>query len=235
MNRLLIFDFDINKKKAKTSDLDIITHVETTLKLKENQRALLALANYGHALGKVTSLDQKKICFELSDVKEIPRSLIHVEVAASRPPTMKKVLEHGSSLGVNQFTIYKGELSDKSYLQSHIYNEESLKKQTSLGISQGKSLCHLPIVTVSERKSSHKSSQKYVLSLHSQKTFMSENIDFTKPLTLLVGPERGFTAAEEERATQDGYIPITISEQTLRVEIALFVALGQLEMLRLSR
>ena len=235
MNRLLIFDYNLESKKAFTADKSVIEHAHSTLKLSKGQNVLLALANYGLASSTVSEISESGIAFEIEEVTKKPKGNYHIEVAASRPPTMKKVLEHGTSLGVSHFDVFKADLSDKSYLQSQVFKKESLEKLTSLGVSQGKNLCHLPEVNISERKPSNENFQKYILSPHGDKTLATENIDFSQEISLLIGPERGFTMAEEKKWKEAGYKPILISEQTLRVEIALFVALGQLEMLRLSR
>lgn len=61
--------------------------------------------------------------------------------------------------------------------------------------------------------------------------FISQAHYFHKPL-LLIGPERGFTENEKKAFLGTGAQPVCVSATTLRVELAVFAALSQLEMCR---
>ena len=235
MNRILIFDHDINQKNIVVKDSQVIEHIHYVLKAKKGDSLSLCLVNQTLATGIIRTIDEKQVkivIIRFEDGLTLPYKL---EVAASRPPTMKKVLEHGTSLGVSHFSIFKAELSDKSYLQSHIYKTNEMEQFLSLGLAQSKSLYQLPTYEVALERKENDCTQKYFLSLTAKKTFAHEQIDFSKSITLAIGPERGWTTWEEEYYLSMGYRPILIGETTLRVEIATFAALGQLEMLRLSR
>ena len=237
MNRILIFDHDINQKSIIVDSPQILTHIHKVLKALVGETLALCLVNKSLATGVLKSLDECRAVITITRLEQGLKLPYILEVAASRPPTMKKVIEHGTSLGASHFSIFKASLSDKSYLQSHIYKTNEMDKYLGLGLSQSKSLQNLPTYDVSLNKKSSESEQKYILSLsaNSNQTFSNEDIDFTKSITLAIGPERGWTQSEEEIYRDLGYKPISIAATTLRVEIATFVALGQLEMLRLSR
>lgn len=237
MNRILIFDHDINQKSITIDSPLILTHIHEVLKAKVGETLAICLVNKSLATGVLESLDSSQAVITITHQEQGLKLPYTLEVAASRPPTMKKIIEHGTSLGVCHFSIFKASLSDKSYLQSHIYKANEMDKYLSLGLSQSKSLQNFPTYNVSLTKSPSQSEQKYILSLsaHSNQTFLNEDIDFTQNITIAIGPERGWTQPEEESYLAKGYKPISIAMTTLRVEIATFAALGQLEMLRLSR
>jgi RsmE family RNA methyltransferase len=70
------------------------------------------------------------------------------------------------------------------------------------------------------------------LDLKTDKTFLDVDIDFSNPVTLAVGPERGFINSDIERFHQAGFTSIKISSSILRVEHAVYSAVSQLELLR---
>jgi 16S rRNA (uracil1498-N3)-methyltransferase len=233
MNRILIFDQDPHQKEIIISDEETLRHCHDVLKINIHDTLQICFVNHCLATAKVMSC-KKEIVLEIIKTQPGLRLPYYLEVAASRPPTMKKVIEHGTSLGVQNFKIFKGILSDKSYLQSRIYEEEQLQELLKNGLSQAKSLSHLPKVHRQERFSPSAHQQKFILSLTSEATFSQVDLDFEKPITLAIGPERGWTKDEEESLINQGYQAIKITQTTLRVEIAAYVALGQLELLRLK-
>jgi RsmE family RNA methyltransferase len=235
VNRVLIFDHDINQKNIVVKSPQTLEHINKILKAKVGDPISLCLVNQSLASGIIQTISESQVDILITNLENGLRLPYRLEVAASRPPTMKKVLEHGTSLGVSHFTIFKAKLSDKSYLQSHIYKPNEMVKYLSLGLAQSKALHTLPTYEVTLKKKKTVCKQKYILSLSVSNTFADEEIDFDESITLAIGPERGWTKAEEEEHIDQGYKPVSIGQTTLRVEIATFVSLGQLEMLRLSR
>jgi len=57
-------------------------------------------------------------------------------------------------------------------------------------------------------------------------------LDFAKPVTLAVGPERGWIAEDVERFHAAGFTSVKVSSSILRVEHAVYSAISQLELLR---
>ena len=74
--------------------------------------------------------------------------------------------------------------------------------------------------------------QKFVLDLKTDKSFLDIKLDFTQPITLAVGPERGFINDDLEIFHQAGFTSVKISSSILRVEHAVYSAISQLELLR---
>ena len=74
--------------------------------------------------------------------------------------------------------------------------------------------------------------QKFLLDLKSDKTFSDVTIDWNLPVTLAVGPERGWTPEDIERFHTAGFTSIKISSSILRVEHAVYSAISQLELIR---
>lgn len=171
----------------------------------------------------------------------------HLVVGLSRPPTMRKIIEHGTCMGVASFDFVHTSLGEKSYLQSSLLKEESYLRYIYEGLSQSAYYGFIPELRVHERLSAFQtnfltqlqkeSSSVWLLDGAGSQTFRNfanEDNCFNKPL-LLIGPERGFTEAEKKALLQgDEAKTVCISATTLRVEFAVFAALAQMEIFRLK-
>jgi len=187
----------------------------------------------GEAYIKSLSDDSLTLLVESITPKNLaPYDLI---IGLSRPPTLKKVLEHATTLGVGKFDFFKAALSEKSYLDSKLFKEDNLLKYLRFGISQSAIYHNLPKVKLHESLPDFKNrEQKFILSPKSTKTFLDVDLDFSKRITVAVGPERGWTEGEITSFKNMGFIEIGISPSILRVETAVFSSLGQLELLRIK-
>jgi RsmE family RNA methyltransferase len=148
---------------------------------------------------------------------------------------MKKILEHGTTYGVHRFHFYKATLSEKSYLDSKIFEAASIEEHTKLGLSQSTIYAKIPSVTTykyNPAKNFESDSQNFILDLNGKETFMEQKINFDLPIALSVGPERGFTREDINHFTNAGFKSIKISKTVLRVEHAIYSALAQLELIK---
>ena len=182
--------------------------------------------------GQCEDINKKSIKIKLNQTYEGQRGKISLQIGLSRPPTCKKILEHGSSLGVKSFEFFHGALSEKSYATSKLFQENKAQETMHLGLSQSNIYCHEPCLNIVQKRSIPETEHKYILSLDNNLTF-SDYISksFPQDLTLALGPERGWTKDEEKELLSQGYRPVRIGPSTLRVEIATFVALGQLSLI----
>lgn len=246
MNRLLL-NKDNERKKIDDSRFfeveatEIREHLLHHLKVNIGSSLKVTLLNEGLATGEVTAIKPELIEIKVSE-NSITKGLhfpINLVIASSRPPTVKKILEHGASLGIEKISFFTAELSEKSYLASKIFEERKIRELTELGLAQSACFYKLPLI---ERYHSleqalevqKEDTQKFTLSLEKgqRKTFLDYPINFSHPITLAIGPERGWTKKEEDLLKEFNFKGISLSPSVLRVEIATFVALAQLAMLR---
>lgn len=227
---MIVFEHECLEKKIHISDVKRSTHVQDIIKIQEGQTLKVTVLNRGLTNATVKKLNKKSIELEIvSDFHKPVSPDWHVVVGLSRPPTMKKVLEHGSSLGIKHFHFLPATLSEKSYTSSKIWEEDKLQETLGDGISQSAYYWQLPKVSLYKSLSelpSFDSFDKRILSL-AQGSGSMPSIDKSQPLVLAFGPERGWTANEDEQLRKTGFKPISIAPSVLRVEIALFATLGQ--------
>lgn len=230
MNSIILNSIDEVITDSKT-----LAHIHETLKLNIGDQVKVTILNSGIGIATVHELTNEKLVLKMGNIKKAFPQWIDLIVGVSRPQTMKKVLEHGTTFGVGHFHFYKAELSEKSYLDSKLFVNNEFNEFTKLGLSQSTIFDRMPKVKTykyNPAKNFESISQKYILDLNGAETFLDTTIDFTQPIILSVGPERGFTPYDLEHFTNAGFKSIKISSTVLRVENAIFAAIAQLEMLR---
>ena len=183
----------------------------------------------------MTKADSAAIELELvNDLESKNYPEWHLLVGLSRPPTMKKILEHATSLGVSHFHFFKAKLSEKSYGDSKIWDKESTQKVLLDGLSQSASYWKLPKVSHYKDLESIDTFEGFDLRLCSLSKGVNKkmtSIRSDQPMILAFGPERGLTEDEDNALQSKGFQAFSLGQGVLRVEIAVFSSLGQCHLL----
>lgn len=173
-------------------------------------------------------------------------------VAVPRPQTVKKVLSTASAMGVDQLHFVRAENTEKSYLDSHALYPDEVAAEVRLGLQQsGDTIA--PKVSVHQRfRPFFEDTLKEILSQNPYQhdalklfghTPQSQSSPKTLSLELFgdradrgvvcaIGPEAGWSNFESDLLAGLGFNPITLGPRTLRVETALAIFLGDIDMLR---
>lgn len=212
------------------------THLNEVLRIDHSKRLKVVVLDRGIFLADISRGGPHFFTCQLISALEWDTPWFNLQVGASRPPTCKKIIEHACAMGLKKLTFFQTSLSEKSYLSSKIFEPASLEHLALLGLSQGARYCHRPIMTTNFNSSfpAFEEGQHFFLSLQTEKNLHDYQVDFSHPLTLVIGPERGWSQQEEERARKLGHLPIKISPSILRVENALIHTLGVLEFLKMK-
>ena len=89
-------------------------HLKKVLKVQKDSPIKLCLINEGLADGKVLEVLTDKILVKIGTIKDSVEVKTKLIVGLSRPLTMQKILEHGTTLGVSEFHFFRAELSEKN-------------------------------------------------------------------------------------------------------------------------
>ncbi len=238
MNAFYLFEKDEKKPSFYIiNDSKRIEHLNQILKATPGDHLIVCLINQGLAKAQLMEISKNKAALQVIEkINNGVKPFVELWTGLCRPPTVKKLLEHGTSLGIQSFNFYQAELSEKSYSQSKIYESDSLEELMALGLSQSRLYYQMPQVHVTTLPQllgkPHPQNNRFLLCTNTKKTFQDYPIDFGRPIQLAFGPERGLTAMEEESFLSHGFLPISLGQSTLRVEIATFAALGQLHLLK---
>ena len=178
-------------------------------------------------------IDKQKVFAKIISYDSGIKTSFEALIGASRPQTMKKVIEHGTTLGIRKFHIYKAELSEKSYLQSKIYDRDEFQKLCRLGLSQSTCYFQEPEVilykNIFEAMRGLKHKHRFTLSPSSQRQ-LSENSssELLNDSVYAFGPERGFTSKELDILKDNGFKDFSLGPSILPVEHAIFSSFGYL-------
>ncbi len=234
MNSLILKD-----QTGTITDPRLLNHIHTTLKLKTDDVVKCTVLNQGLTKGRVLEINETSCQLALEPITPSQAQWFDLVVGLSRPQTTKKILEHATTFGARRFHFFKAALSEKSYLDSKVFADLAYEEFLLTGLSQSAIYANLPEFKLDKYNPAEQyaapnkdASQKFILDLKTDKSFLDVDIDFSKPITLAVGPERGFITEDIERFHHAGFASVKISSSILRVEHAIYSAVSQLELLR---
>lgn len=217
------------------TDKAILGHIHSTLKLNVGDVVKCTVLNRGMTTGLVSEISNEHCKLKLGEILPGESQWFNLVVGLSRPQTSKKILEHATTFGTRSFHFFKAALSEKSYLDSKIFEDKAYEEFLLAGLSQSALYSDLPKFKLDKYNpadSYASAPQKFILDIKTDKSFLDVNIDFSLPITLAIGPERGWIAEDLERFHAAGFTSVKISSSILRVEHAVYSAVSQLELLR---
>ena len=184
--------------------------------------------------GRVLALDERALELEVRlDEAPPPPSEVRLVLALPRPPSLRKVLQQGTALGVKEFVLVHAERVEKSYWQSHGLEPEATRRQLLLGLEQARDTI-LPSVELQRRFAPWAREQLPRLLEKSRGLVAHPEAPEScpravdGPVTLIVGPEGGFVAHELELLSRQGATPVGLGARILRVETAIVALLARL-------
>ncbi len=218
-------------------DPKVLAHLHETLKAQTGERFKCTILGEGLCTGRIVELSPTRCLLKLEEQRPAQPQWFNLVVGISRPQTSKKILEHATTFGASHIHFFKAALSEKSYLDSKVFEEKECEEYLLAGLSQSAIYGALPSVKIDKyNPADHykNESQKFILDLNAKANFLDlkDSINFDTPVTLAIGPERGFISEDIERFHQAGFKSVKISSSILRVEHAIYSAVSQLELIR---
>lgn len=162
-----------------------------------------------------------------------PASPIILAIALPRPPTLEKVLQHGTAMGIKRFAFFHARRTEKSYWQASALEPATMHRQLVLGLEQARD-------TVVPEIELHPRFRPFVEDrLAPLRTSMPVLVADPEgaepcprahvgPLVLVIGPEGGFVEFERQRLRELGDRLVHLGPRILRVEAAMIALLGRL-------
>lgn len=153
-------------------------------------------------------------------------------LALPRPKVLRRLLSAIASLGVSKIYLLHAYRVDKSYWQSPLLSEDSLRRALCLGLEQAGDT-RLPELHLRRRFKPFVEDElptlaagTQALALHPAATAPCPRA-IEAPATLAIGPEGGFLPYEIEKLQAAGLQPITLGPRILRVETVVPWILGR--------
>lgn len=197
----------------------------------------LRVGRLGGQLGeaRVTQIDADVLRLDVELNQSAPEPLQVTLVAAlPRPPSLRKVLQQATAMGVKRFVFMGARRVEKSYWQSHALEPDEIRRQLWLGLEQARDTL-LPEVTfrrrfrpfVEDELARATAGGDRVLAAHPGAASACPRA-LSDPITLVVGPEGGFVPFEVELLSASGAELVGLGDRILRVETAVVALLARL-------
>ena len=199
-------------------------HIKRILHMREGDSFKAGIINGMQGTAKIEKMDDDEISLSFSFIEDgsklYPLTLI---IAQVRPICMKRILRETVSLGAGHLILPVSDLGEKSYLSSSLYQREEYKDILLDGAMQA-GFTGIPRAELT-------SSLESAISLDdSDEKILLDNVIGSVPLsslplegrsvTLVIGPERGWSERERKLLLSSGYRPCLLGSRILRTETA---------------
>lgn len=217
-------------------DEDSAHYLRTVLRLKKSSDITVFNGRGGEWLGKVIEVHRKRVVLSVGEwVDRSVESPLKVTLgqAVSRSDRMDLAVQKAVELGVHRITPL---LTERCVVQ--LKGEKAQHKMQHWTrivqhAAEQSGRTQLPVIGQPEALDQWITTQKGLklfLDPHSDHC-LQEFQPETDSVTLLAGPEGGFTVDERRIAKESGFIPVKLGKRILRTETAALAALAAVQLL----
>lgn len=234
MNQILLFPADyISENKVMLRERRF-AHLQSIIKIKtgDTLKAGNAGGMRGEALVLETGSDYAILETELNDAPPaaVPLTLV---MAMPRPKSFRKAIHYATAMGVKKIFIFRTWRVEKSYFDSPVLDDESVRMEIILGLEQARDTI-MPDIQVKKLFRPFVEDELPLISEGTMKLAAhpgAETVcprDVNQPVTLVIGPEGGLIEYEVKLLEESGFTAVNIGERILRVENVVAALIGRL-------
>lgn len=210
-----------------TLDESAAHHLATVLRARVGEKLFLFNGQQTEFNAEVTAIRKKRVEVligdEVSSLKESPLQ-IHLGQAICKGDKMDWILQKGTELGVQTFTPILSsraahEISDPIRCEKKMKHWQGVIIHATEQCGRNQLPQLNPPIGLEEFITTDRPNEKWILSPHTT-TRLKDCPPPKKNITLLVGPEGGWSDLELLNASQGGFQPVTLGPRILRTESA---------------
>lgn len=203
-------------------------HVLHVLKTPIGSSFRAGVLNDSCGIATLRNIDTGYIYFDYTSLTLAEAPLpITLLIGGTRPIVMQRILRDATAFGVEKFMVVHTKNSEKSYLNSNLWQAETYKNSLYEGLALARAVT-MPNVeryfNLEEAFDKLSTSCRIIADVNS--TDSLAQLTYEVPFTLAVGPERGFTNTEIELAQRYNFVSGHLGQRIIRSETACFVALA---------
>lgn len=238
VNRLILEPWEIGSDRTAVVNGVRAKHLLEVCRLDVGDKVKLGVVNAEIGVGRILNIEGAKIRLDVELTDEVRlKSNVTFQIALPRPQMLRRILQKAATFGVRRLVLFRSDRVEKSYFSSPLLKEDSIRAELLVGLEQG-GCTRLPEVVVYPRlrqflESEQPTGGKFILEREASETFLEHRDSLSEP-TFLIGPEGGFLPRELELFRDNGYQPIKLSENILRVESAFDFTMAQYSMFLLA-
>jgi RsmE family RNA methyltransferase len=226
MNLILLFKKDFVGDNKVRLEGRRFRHIVEVHRPVEGDELRVGLAGGLTGPGRITSITADSLVMEISLTEDPPAALpLTLILALPRPKVLRRVLLSVTAMGVKRIFLLNSFRVEKSFWQSPLLEQESIRRQLVLGLEQARDTV-LPEVFLrpffkpfaeDEAPSLIKDTLPFVAHPGAQEPCPR---DVRQPVTLAIGPEGGFIQYEVEKLMSCGFHAVHLGQRILNIEAA---------------
>lgn len=215
-------------------------HVADVLRAKPGERIRVGVVRESVGTAEVLSVKGDRVVLAglaLHAITSPPR--VRLVIALPRPKALRRLLQTAASFGVDHIDLVNAWRVHKGYWSSPVLDPDALLEQLWLGCEQG---AHVWLPTIKKHRllmpflTERREQDGPRLLAHPGSALWLGDVDLGPgAVTFAIGPEGGWVEKELASLEGIGFQRISVSQATLRSEIALAATLAQWEMLTLAK
>jgi len=216
----------------------VVTHrILHVLRLKAGDRLVLFNSADGEFQAAITAIKKNScsVAIEKFIQKNVESPLrIHLGQAISRGEKMDYTIQKATELGVTAITPLFSEHCNVKLDEERVAKRLEHWQATAIAASEQSGRCFIPKIFPAENLEQWlpKAPSGTRIILDHRSPNQIKNILLTNEITLLVGPEGGFSDNEILLAKQNNFIPVQLGPRILRTETAALAAISALQVLQ---
>lgn len=209
-------------------------HAKEVLRCAVGDRIVVGRLGGRLGWGTVLRIDEAGLDLAVELDRDPPPALrVTLVLALPRPPVLRRLLQATAAMGVKRLILLHTARTEKSYWQSSVLEDESVKNNLRLGLEQARDT-RLPEIELRRRFRPFAEDELPAMLRESLGLVAHPEASAPCPrqpdgrVTLIVGPEGGFVPFEIDRLHAAGARAVTLGPRTLRVENAVVALLAHL-------
>jgi len=243
MNLLLLDPLEIRDNNTVCVDDVRTKHIIKILKKGPGDSLRTGIIGGATGTAIITDINQKGITLEIHCSNDTaPPPPIDLILALPRPIMLKRILTQLAPLGVARLFLIRSDRVEKSFFQSTLLGKEEYTKPLRLGMEQAMETWQPEIYIIkwfrqfiNETLPQYNDLQAVHLIAHpeTEDTLATAvHLPLRQRAMIAIGPEGGWIPFEVEQFSLAGFKPFHLGKRIMRVDTAIPVALGQLDLLR---
>lgn len=215
-------------------------HLRTVLRVSVGQRLRAGILDGALGTATATAVSDHGVTLSCEFDTPSPPARDILLLAIPRPRVLRRCIETAAALGIGQVLLMRTWRTDRSHVEAASRAGDQLRAHAILGLEQARRT-RVPVCTtfplfkpfVEDRLDGLCGDAIRIVANPDAARGLAELASLSdRPIALAVGPERGFNAAEIDMLRARGFTDRHAGPHPLRVETALALVFGQLDLLR---
>ncbi len=221
MNIILLEAHECTDGRCTLSDARA-DHLRTFLHATVGQTFHLGILNGKLGTGTLTEVSPERVTFTVTETHEALAPWYDLVLAVPRPRSLKRIFFQSAAMGVRRIYLVGAAKVEKSYFKMHLLREEEYRPVLIDGLMQGKTTALPEVIIVPKLRDlwaqlPTDAGLRLIANPAPDRTPFPN--DAGRPL-IAIGPDGGWTDAENQAFADHGFLPITLGARPLRTDTA---------------